>query len=87
MKEWSPPSRKTILIFGERRAAAGCAASAARPRAPEEAHILETPIYSAGFQFYRYGFGAAFAAVTFLILLGFSVLYIRVNRATQALYE
>ena len=54
---------------------------------PEEAHILVTAIYAAGFQFYRYGFGAAFAAVTFLILLAFSVLYIRVNRASQALYE
>lgn len=54
---------------------------------PEEAHILVTAIYSAGFQFYRYGFGAAFAAVTFLILFVFSATYIRINRASQALYE
>lgn len=56
-------------------------------RIPEEAHILVTAIYSAGFQFYRYGFSAAFAAVTFLILFGFSVIYIGVNRASQTLYE
>jgi arabinogalactan oligomer/maltooligosaccharide transport system permease protein len=54
---------------------------------PEEAHILVTAVYSAGFQFYRYGFGAAFAAVVFLILFVFSAAYIRVNRASQALYE
>jgi arabinogalactan oligomer/maltooligosaccharide transport system permease protein len=54
---------------------------------PEEAQILVTAIYSAGFQFYRYAFGAAFAAVTFVILLAFAVVYIRVNRASQALYE
>lgn len=54
---------------------------------PEEAHILVTAIYSAGFQFYRYGFGAAFAVVVFLILFVFSAIYIRVNRASQALYE
>jgi len=54
---------------------------------PEEAQILVTAVYSAGFQFYRYGFGAAFAAVVFLILFVFSALYIRVNRASQALYE
>jgi arabinogalactan oligomer/maltooligosaccharide transport system permease protein len=54
---------------------------------PEEATILVTAIFSAGFQFYRYGFSAAFAVVTFLILFVFSVIYIRVNRASQALYE
>lgn len=54
---------------------------------PEEAHILVTAIYSAGFQFYRYGFGAAFAVVVFLILFLFSAAYIRINRASQALYE
>jgi len=54
---------------------------------PEEAHILVTAIYSAGFQFYRFGFGAAFAVIVFLILFFFSVVYIRVNRASQALYE
>ena len=54
---------------------------------PEEAHILVTAIYSAGFQFYRYGFGAAFAAIAFVILFMFSLVYIRVNRASQALYE
>ncbi|HSP10404.1 MAG TPA: sugar ABC transporter permease [Candidatus Dormibacteraeota bacterium] len=54
---------------------------------PEEAQILVTAIYSAGFQFYRYAFGAAFAVVTFLILFGFAAVYIRVNRASQALYE
>jgi arabinogalactan oligomer / maltooligosaccharide transport system permease protein len=54
---------------------------------PEEAHILVTAVYSAGFQFYRYGFGAAFAAIVFVILFVFSAVYIRVNRASQALYE
>lgn len=56
-------------------------------RIPEEAHILVTAIYSAGFQFYRYGFSAAFAAVTFIILFVFSASYIRLNRASQTLYE
>jgi arabinogalactan oligomer/maltooligosaccharide transport system permease protein len=54
---------------------------------PEEAQILVTAVYSAGFQFYRYGFGAAFAAVVFIILFVFSAAYIRINRASQALYE
>ena len=54
---------------------------------PEEAHILVTAIYSAGIQFYRYGFSAAFAVVTFIILFAFSATYIRVNRASQALYD
>ena len=54
---------------------------------PEEAQILVTAIYSAGFQFYRYAFSAAFAAVTFLILFGFAATYIRLSRATQAVYE
>jgi arabinogalactan oligomer/maltooligosaccharide transport system permease protein len=56
-------------------------------RIPEEAHILVTAIYSVGFQFYRYAFGAAFAVVVFLILFTFSAIYVRVNRASQALYE
>ncbi len=55
-------------------------------RIPEEAHILVTAIYSAGFQFYRYGFSAAFAAVTFVILFAFSVVYIRLTRASQGVY-
>jgi arabinogalactan oligomer/maltooligosaccharide transport system permease protein len=59
----------------------------ANSQIPEEAYILVTAIWSAGFQFYRYGFAAAFAAVTFLILFAFSVAYIRINRASQALYE
>lgn len=59
----------------------------ANSQIPEEAYILVTAIWSAGFQFYRYGFAAAFAAVTFVILFAFSALYIRVNRASQALYE
>lgn len=54
---------------------------------PEEAQILVTAVYSAGFQFYRYGFGAAFAAIVFLILFAFSAAYVRINRASQALYE
>ncbi len=54
---------------------------------PEEATILVTAIFSAGFQFYRYGFSAAFAVVTFLILFVFSVDYIRINRSAQGLYE
>ena len=54
---------------------------------PEEAHILVTAIFSAGFQFYRYGFSAAFAAVVFVILFAFSAMYIRLSRASQAVYE
>lgn len=56
-------------------------------RIPEEAQILVTAIYSAGFQFYRYAFSAAFAVVTFLILFIFAATYIQINRASQALYE
>ncbi|MFW5729250.1 MAG: carbohydrate ABC transporter permease [Spirochaetota bacterium] len=45
----------------------------------ESSEILVTALFRAVFNYFRYGFGAAFAIVIFLILLGFTVAYMRVS--------
>jgi len=45
----------------------------------ESSEILVTALFRAVFNYFRYGFGAAFAIVIFLILLGFTVLYMKVS--------
>ncbi|MCX5970978.1 MAG: sugar ABC transporter permease [Coprothermobacterota bacterium] len=45
--------------------------------------ILVTYVYRAAFDFYRYGYAAAFSVVIFLILLIFCLFYIRATRGAQ----
>ncbi len=45
----------------------------------EKTDILASSMYKAAFQFYRYGFAAAFGLVIFLFLLAFAVVYLRVT--------
>ena len=45
----------------------------------ETSDILVTALFRAAFQYNRYGFSAAFAFVIFIILLIYSVFYIRVT--------
>ncbi len=49
----------------------------------EEAQILVTKVYRQAFSFYRYGYAAAYSTVIFLILLAFSILFIRYTRGTE----
>ena len=43
----------------------------------EKTDILVSSMYKAAFQFYRYGFTAMFALVIFVILLIFTLIYLR----------
>jgi arabinogalactan oligomer/maltooligosaccharide transport system permease protein len=49
----------------------------------EKTDILVTSLYKAAFEFYRYGFSAAFALVIFAILLLWAVFYLRVTGAIR----
>jgi len=53
----------------------------------ERTDILVTSLYKAAFQFYRYGFSAAFALVIFAFLLAFALIYIRVSGGLKTAYE
>ncbi len=53
----------------------------------EKTDILVSSLYKAVFQFYRYGFSAAFALVIFFILLLWSILYIRITKGLRGVYE
>jgi len=53
----------------------------------EKTDILVSSMYKAAFQFYRYGFTAMFALVIFLILLAFTVIYLRVTGGLKATTE
>lgn len=45
----------------------------------EKTDILVSSMYKAAFQFYRYGFTAMFALVIFIILLIFTLVFLRVS--------
>jgi arabinogalactan oligomer/maltooligosaccharide transport system permease protein len=47
----------------------------------DSTHILVSFVYRAAFNLYRYGYAAAFSVVIFLILIGFSVVFMRMNRS------
>lgn len=49
--------------------------------------ILVTSLYKAVFEFYRYGFGAAYSLVIFLFLLVFSVIYLRISGGFKGAWE
>ncbi len=53
----------------------------------EKTDILVSSLYKAIFQFYRYGFSAAFALVIFFILLLWSIFYLRITRGLRGVYE
>lgn len=53
----------------------------------EKTHILVTANYSAAFQYYRYGFAAAFSIINFILLLLFSILYIKTTSGAKGVYE
>jgi arabinogalactan oligomer/maltooligosaccharide transport system permease protein len=52
----------------------------------DKTHILVSFVYKSAFSLYRYGYAAAMSMVIFLILLTFSVVYMRRVRATEAVY-
>lgn len=49
----------------------------------EGTDILVTSLYKAVFEFYRYGFGAAYSTVILLILLVFTWIHLRVSRTAE----
>ncbi len=53
----------------------------------ETSDILVTALFRAAFQYNRYGFSAAFAFVIFVILLLYSIFYIRVTGTLEEVYE
>jgi arabinogalactan oligomer/maltooligosaccharide transport system permease protein len=52
----------------------------------DQTHILVSFVYKAAFNLYRYGYAAALSMVIFLLLLGFSLFFMRKTRATEAAY-
>ena len=55
-------------------------------RPADETHILVTYVYKAAFEYYNYGYAAAFSIVIFLILLLFVLVYMRVTRGSESVY-
>jgi arabinogalactan oligomer/maltooligosaccharide transport system permease protein len=53
----------------------------------EKTDILVSSLYKAAFDFYRYGFAAAFALVIFAFLLVFALVYIRATGGLKAAWE
>lgn len=53
----------------------------------ETSDILVTALFRAAFQYNRYGFSAAFAFVIFVVLLLYSIFYIRVTGTLEEVYE
>ena len=47
----------------------------------DKTHILVTYVYKAAFTYYRYGYAAAFSVFIFVLLLVFSLFYIRKTKA------
>ncbi len=52
----------------------------------DQTHLLVSFVYKAAFNFYRYGYGAALSVVIFVILLVFSLVFMRQSRATENVY-
>ena len=53
----------------------------------ETSDILVTALYRAAFEYSRFGFSAAFAFVTFGLLLAFTIWYVRVTNVLKGAYE
>jgi arabinogalactan oligomer / maltooligosaccharide transport system permease protein len=52
----------------------------------DQTHLLVSFVYKAAFNFYRYGYGAALSMVIFVILLLFSLSFMRRTKVTQNVY-
>jgi arabinogalactan oligomer/maltooligosaccharide transport system permease protein len=52
----------------------------------DQTHILVSFVYKAAFNFYRYGYAAALSMVIFVILLLFSIAFMKRTRGTEAAY-
>jgi arabinogalactan oligomer/maltooligosaccharide transport system permease protein len=52
----------------------------------DQTHLLVSFVYKAAFNFYRYGYGAALSMVIFVVLLVFSLVFMRKTKATEAVY-
>jgi arabinogalactan oligomer / maltooligosaccharide transport system permease protein len=52
----------------------------------DQTHILVSFVYKAAFNLYRYGYAAALSMVIFVLLLGFSLVFMRKTKATEAAY-
>ncbi len=53
----------------------------------DQTHLLVSFVYKAAFNFYRYGYGAAVSMVIFVILLVFSLTFMRRSKATDNVYS
>jgi len=52
----------------------------------DQTHILVSFVYKAAFNLYRYGYAAALSMVIFVILLVFSLIFMKRSKATEAAY-
>jgi arabinogalactan oligomer/maltooligosaccharide transport system permease protein len=52
----------------------------------DSTHILVSYVYKSVFSLYRYGYGAALSMLIFLLLLAFSLVFLRRTRATENVY-
>jgi arabinogalactan oligomer/maltooligosaccharide transport system permease protein len=52
----------------------------------DQTHILVSFVYKAAFNLYRYGYAAALSMVIFVILLVFSLFFMRKTKATEGAY-
>jgi len=52
----------------------------------DQTHILVSFVYKAAFNLYRYGYAAALSMVIFVILLVFSLFFMKRTRATESAY-
>jgi len=52
----------------------------------DSTHILVSYVYKAAFNLYRYGYAAAFSVVIFVILLVFSIFFVKRTKGTEAAY-
>jgi arabinogalactan oligomer/maltooligosaccharide transport system permease protein len=52
----------------------------------DQTHILVSYVYKAAFNLYRYGYAAALSMVIFLILLAFSLYFLKRTRAPESVY-
>ena len=52
----------------------------------DQTHILVSYVYKAAFNFYNFSYAAALSMVIFVILLAFSLVFMRRSKATEAAY-
>ncbi len=57
-----------------------------RTTADSRVHIMVTKVYRAAFDYYRYGYAAAFSVVIFFILLLFAYNFIKAMKGTEEVY-